>query len=268
MLPPPLPQELYDQIIDNLHDDPKSLSACSLVCRTWLNSSRVHKFSTTVLHLPKNKTFEQCPVAADFSQELLVFDFETRPNFLDISSCVKLQELSLNRVVIPDCIGISSSFFLPKLHTLTLHRCQFVDFAHFARFLYNFPCLESLFTTKLSWPAVKGLPLDLNHPKYVSPPLNGELRISELDLSKSSLGHTSLLELLPLLPGGIHFRTVVVSTTRECVEAVNVLLRACGSDLEVLNLSNLNILDDVDSGTRFFRFCFYLLKSDSRPSRC
>ncbi|KAF9000414.1 hypothetical protein BDQ17DRAFT_1359569 [Cyathus striatus] len=40
-----LPQELVDNILDHLHDDYQSLSSCSLVCRAWLPSSRLHLFS-------------------------------------------------------------------------------------------------------------------------------------------------------------------------------------------------------------------------------
>ncbi|TFK44090.1 hypothetical protein BDQ12DRAFT_672368 [Crucibulum laeve] len=40
-----LPQELVDHIIDHLHDDPVSLSHCSLVCHAWLRTSRLHLFA-------------------------------------------------------------------------------------------------------------------------------------------------------------------------------------------------------------------------------
>ncbi|KAH9479356.1 hypothetical protein JR316_0007946 [Psilocybe cubensis] len=36
--------ELYDYIIDFLHDDDAALRACALVCRAWLPSSRCHLF--------------------------------------------------------------------------------------------------------------------------------------------------------------------------------------------------------------------------------
>lgn len=43
-----LPQELADHIIDHLHDDPLALRGCSLVCRAWLPTSRLHLFSKVV----------------------------------------------------------------------------------------------------------------------------------------------------------------------------------------------------------------------------
>lgn len=39
-----IPQELLDNIIDQLHDDVTSLAACSLVSHAWLNGSRCHLF--------------------------------------------------------------------------------------------------------------------------------------------------------------------------------------------------------------------------------
>ena len=41
---PELPTELTDAIIDHLHDDKPTLLDCSLVCSSWLESSRYHLF--------------------------------------------------------------------------------------------------------------------------------------------------------------------------------------------------------------------------------
>jgi len=40
----PVPQKLVDIIIDHLYNDPIALKNCSLVCRSWLTSSRHHLF--------------------------------------------------------------------------------------------------------------------------------------------------------------------------------------------------------------------------------
>ncbi|KIP10416.1 hypothetical protein PHLGIDRAFT_115538 [Phlebiopsis gigantea 11061_1 CR5-6] len=57
---PAIPQELLDNIIDNLHDNRKSLAACSLVSRTWLACSHYHLFYTITFgkddFLPYSKT--------------------------------------------------------------------------------------------------------------------------------------------------------------------------------------------------------------------
>ncbi|KAJ7090640.1 hypothetical protein C8R44DRAFT_817793 [Mycena epipterygia] len=59
-LPPDIidrfPSELYDYIIDHLHDDRRTLSACSLVCRDWYATSSYHLFQNagTIRLNPKN----------------------------------------------------------------------------------------------------------------------------------------------------------------------------------------------------------------------
>ena len=44
------PFELFDVVIDFLHDDLKTLRACSLVSREWVASSRFHIFRSVTLH--------------------------------------------------------------------------------------------------------------------------------------------------------------------------------------------------------------------------
>ncbi|KAJ7142013.1 hypothetical protein C8R43DRAFT_1016142 [Mycena crocata] len=39
-----LPSELWDAIIDHLHNDEAALSICALVCRNWVPASRFHRF--------------------------------------------------------------------------------------------------------------------------------------------------------------------------------------------------------------------------------
>jgi hypothetical protein len=41
-LTPRLPQELWDCVIDHLHLDQAALRTCSLVCKDWLPTSRLH----------------------------------------------------------------------------------------------------------------------------------------------------------------------------------------------------------------------------------
>lgn len=43
-LPPHLPQELVDQIVGFLRRDKRALQSCTLVCRSWLHTSRSHLF--------------------------------------------------------------------------------------------------------------------------------------------------------------------------------------------------------------------------------
>ena len=44
-MPPVIPQELFDIILDFLHNDVAALCSASLVCKSWLPASRFHLFS-------------------------------------------------------------------------------------------------------------------------------------------------------------------------------------------------------------------------------
>ena len=44
------PSELFDVVIDFLHNDLKTLRACSLVSRAWVASSRLHIFRNVTIH--------------------------------------------------------------------------------------------------------------------------------------------------------------------------------------------------------------------------
>jgi len=47
-----IPLELCDHIIDYLWDDPRALVACSLTCREWVATTRLHLFGTVKLRGP------------------------------------------------------------------------------------------------------------------------------------------------------------------------------------------------------------------------
>jgi hypothetical protein len=46
---PILPPELFDETLDHLWDDPATLRACSLTCRAWVPTTRLHLFRTVRL---------------------------------------------------------------------------------------------------------------------------------------------------------------------------------------------------------------------------
>ena len=42
---PPLPQEIFDLIIDFLHDEPDALKVCCIVSKSWVHQTRKHLFA-------------------------------------------------------------------------------------------------------------------------------------------------------------------------------------------------------------------------------
>lgn len=74
-----IPPELVDQIIDHLHNDPKSLNACALAARDWLPSARHHRFRSIRFHSAKKiDSFRQLSLAAPgllpYYQEAIICD--------------------------------------------------------------------------------------------------------------------------------------------------------------------------------------------------
>ncbi|KDQ58440.1 hypothetical protein JAAARDRAFT_34238 [Jaapia argillacea MUCL 33604] len=60
-----LPREIFDQVIDHLHNDRSALISCSLTCRSWTPSSQLHIFGTvaleTTLAQPLSGLLERSP---------------------------------------------------------------------------------------------------------------------------------------------------------------------------------------------------------------
>ncbi|KAI0924174.1 hypothetical protein AcW2_005127 [Taiwanofungus camphoratus] len=52
---PNLPPEICDYILDYLWDDPRTLRACSLTCRAWLPTTRLHLFHSMHLSEPEQR---------------------------------------------------------------------------------------------------------------------------------------------------------------------------------------------------------------------
>ena len=46
-----VPQELIDLVVDNIHDDRRSLIKASLICRSWALATRPHLFRRAVFHI-------------------------------------------------------------------------------------------------------------------------------------------------------------------------------------------------------------------------
>ncbi|OCH96235.1 hypothetical protein OBBRIDRAFT_718887, partial [Obba rivulosa] len=54
-----LPPDIVDNTIAFLYDDPSSLKACSLTCRAWLPTTRIHLFSFVDLSDNKFSRFQR-----------------------------------------------------------------------------------------------------------------------------------------------------------------------------------------------------------------
>lgn len=74
---PILPPELFDETLDHLWDDPIALQACSLTCRAWVPTTRLHLFRTVRLTSEANCTqfsalLKSSPVVARCVRKLTI----------------------------------------------------------------------------------------------------------------------------------------------------------------------------------------------------
>ena len=71
---PYIPPELIDQIIDHLHNDPKSLNACALVARGRLPSARYHRFQSAKKIDSLHQSSQIAPGPLPYYQEATICD--------------------------------------------------------------------------------------------------------------------------------------------------------------------------------------------------
>lgn len=93
-LPTPLPQDIVDEIIDNLDNSPQALKSCARVSRSFLNPSRKKLFS--VIQLTTETSQRLLPLLQDHSE---IADYILDVSFIflspDESNAILLDILSL-----------------------------------------------------------------------------------------------------------------------------------------------------------------------------
>ncbi|KAH8084367.1 hypothetical protein BXZ70DRAFT_1012050 [Cristinia sonorae] len=156
---PQIPPELNDRIIDHLHDDVCSLSACGLTSRAWLPSVRYHRFGSTVVTVPRLAAFRSL---IDNTPEIGTFvqGFTLGTHFPGFHRVLPADDSLLPAILtaLPYVNDIQVVSFTwntrfqafsqayPALQHLTFVNCMFpTELAHgFPLFLATFPFLRSL----------------------------------------------------------------------------------------------------------------------------
>jgi len=165
------PQELSDQIINHLRDDMVSLKVCSLVCWSWLYSSRIHIFRTLTV------TSKSLSLLASFINET------PRCTIPPYVKRIEFQSFPLSSVQpqIPTRFGPLSHFTSTLTH-LHLHKANFTTFLELLDLICPLRNLQSIRLdhidylkkmTKDQGDAVKG---------RVLPPFVNRLRIRDSPL--------------------------------------------------------------------------------------
>jgi hypothetical protein len=227
-------------VIDHLHDDRPALYNCSLICRSWLHSSRIHKFTTIEYgHISPNithrKSFSDCLVASDFIRSLIAHHYLPH----QISLCTNLIKLEVADVIFNSLE--MQYFYLPSLAALIMNRCRFQNAPLFTRFLQSFPCLTSLEISDLSCPSACMEEVQTSYegfcPSFTSESIIVDRKGTRATLStlSSSMGDIQFTSIHPNSDpfiGGDSFTSV---------GALNAGLKFYGSHLVQLNLQSFCI---------------------------
>jgi len=235
-----LPQELVDMVIDHLYDDRPTLFNCSLVCRSWLRRSRVHKFATIdygygaeaeAEGFIRLKPFAECPEAADFVRSIITYDMIPS----DIALCVNLTLLEVHGVTFSHD---TAPLAFPHLKSLIIKQCGFQNPERFPRLLQSFPRLSSLEMCACYIGHVPEM-----EDGRIFPPFTGDLVVGRYF---EEVEFPALLNTILSFPGGIHFSAIRLFTCTifppfKSIFALNALLKACGPSLERLDLDGLLI---------------------------
>lgn len=170
-----LPPELVDEAIDHLWDDPKALQACSLTCRAWVPSTRLHLFRTARVRKAEDcvslsALLDSSPIIARCVRKLTIdaeyhgSDEENHNRKEDgawVNSAVGLVEklgrvntLALSRMrwdaLLPETKRAFQGLF-KVVRTLLIFEVRFGASADVLAFLSGFPELHELYFHGVSW---------------------------------------------------------------------------------------------------------------------
>ena len=120
--------ELYDYIIDFLHDDKPTIIACSLVCRSWLPRCRSHLFRDLVLSGESiSPTTRPCFATRTSSQQVFTF-FRSSPDLPFYIKRLVIHETHIPKL--PTCRPVTEDIlFPPLLQRLTSLRSLEFDYS-------------------------------------------------------------------------------------------------------------------------------------------
>ena len=201
-----LPQEIFNLIVDHLHDDPTTLRACCLVSKSWIPRTRIHLFNSVEFRLygPTLESWMQAfpnpsnsPAHYTRSLHLLYSAvLNALPWIRSFNHIVELVVGSLEsdsgRTSFAQLRGLS-----PTLKRLNIFYSR-APLSDFLDFICSFPFLEDL---SLHYLTTEG-----NTNEWTAPPTSPKFTRS-FSLSCSS---GNITRKLLYLPGGLHFSKITL----------------------------------------------------------
>ena len=169
-----LPPELIDRIIDFLHDNKPTLAVCSLVCRNWVTTSRLHYINSLIIH-PANVDrlvdLFRSPSCTISAVECLDIRGETDVGlnaFIAIEPW--LSRLTIRRLILRNLqwtwsnpLSVAMSNWFERITHLQIEGMEFLDLTSFTRLIQSF---HSLLTLKLGYDLFSVPPYTSFRPLY------------------------------------------------------------------------------------------------------
>lgn len=246
---PAFPQEMADQVIDHLWDDPKALEACSLSCRSWLPSSRTHLHRTIRVHDGEHfARFQQLlkcvPVIACYVRQLAIGGrtvpadahrtVRTDTWLSEVAPLLekfeRLEELQLTRLHWNAFQGSPLYASLARIKRLVIVDARFHEWADVRDLLSAMSSLQELTFHRVCWD------IPTRHARESIPLGNVIPSLRSLVLD-SGPPHDSILHTLLASNDELGLRNLSLRWCyRNDTKALGDLLRASGASLERLHL--------------------------------
>ena len=246
---PPIPPDIFDHIVDNLHDKPDALRNCCLVAKSWIPRTRKHLFANIEFSSPERleswkRNFPDSSYSPAYHTRTLSVQCPQVVTMADAEEGGWIRAFS--RVVRLEVSGTMHGFgesdvsltpfhaFSPILRSLSLFSTT-LPLSRIFSLVRSLPLLEDLML------AVHGIPnnddLDVGGPPIGIPPPNSPVFTGTLRLVLF-YGMGLIVRRLLDLPNGLHFRHLSFSWIREDeLQWINALVAECSDTLESINTS-------------------------------
>ena len=257
-MPPVLPPEIFDLIVDHLHNEPPALRSCCLVSKSWVPRARRNLFVQVTLRSswmnvfpdPFNSPGHYTRILRLLNPATIIDASAFGPtwvhHFRHIEELQVANLPSLRLILVPfvQLHGLSPTLKSLYIFNVSAHLSEVFNL------ICSFPLLEDL---RMHFVTIRG-DVEGWHIPSTSPRLTGVL-------SLSNPIHSATRGLLDL-PNGIHFAGITAYSAVEDVKAVADLISRCSDTLEHLGFaydssSVFYFAPVVDRYlTSTYRFCF------------
>ena len=240
MMPPTLPPEMLDLIVDHLCDERTTLESCCLVSTSWVTRARRHLFSDVKFRIRSSieswmKTFPNFSNSpAHYTRSLSIENipkFSASPyDWICAFRYLERLHMGANWANFTPGAFVPLHGMSPSLRSLSIV-CLSFPLSDIFDLVCSFPSLDDLELSSL----FRDEPNAWTVPP-TSPKLTGVFRIAV----SSADGMRSVMRYLMDLPDGLRFSTIHLTQFHE-VELTMNLVRTCFNTLETLRFSSVGL---------------------------